>query len=159
MSERLAGPFGSRRSTVIRFADPRIADVNHVVGARGLAEPALLHHFAGRSKNWDAMMDAFEKIASQGNRLVISSLCDFVLRDPSHDGMVDPAFTCQISCYSLPSQPRSWPLRPVFGTIPEHGVVSTSSITMKPRSIRRCVGSGLELLCFVLVLVKHSHMC
>ncbi|CAK0864395.1 unnamed protein product [Prorocentrum cordatum] len=59
VSERLAGPFGARLSDTIRFADPRLADVNHVVGARGMSEPAVLHHFAGRSKDWDAMLDAF----------------------------------------------------------------------------------------------------
>ncbi|CAE8643612.1 unnamed protein product, partial [Polarella glacialis] len=32
-SERLAGPFGARRSSTFRFADPRIADVNHVAGS------------------------------------------------------------------------------------------------------------------------------
>eukprot|EP00434_Breviolum_minutum_P002167 symbB.v1.2.001907.t2/scaffold102.1/size330044/4 len=49
-SEVLAGPFGQRDSQVIRFLDPRRYDVNHVVGARGLSDPALLYHFAGRSK-------------------------------------------------------------------------------------------------------------
>lgn len=59
VSERLAGPFGSRKSSMIRFADPRLADVNHVVGARGLQERALVHHFAGRSKDWDGMLESF----------------------------------------------------------------------------------------------------
>lgn len=59
VSEMLAGPFGARKSTVVRFVDPRIVDVNHVVGARGLAETALLHHFAGRSKNWEGMLHTF----------------------------------------------------------------------------------------------------
>ncbi|CAE6950305.1 unnamed protein product [Symbiodinium sp. CCMP2456] len=54
-SERLAGPFGARRSRFFRFADPGLVDVNHVVGARGLSEPAVLHHFAGRSKDWAAI--------------------------------------------------------------------------------------------------------
>ncbi|CAE7511957.1 unnamed protein product [Symbiodinium microadriaticum] len=58
-SERLAGPFGARRSMFFRFADPGLVDVNHVVGARGLSEPAVLHHFAGRSKDWDFMLDTF----------------------------------------------------------------------------------------------------
>eukprot|EP00439_Symbiodinium_sp_Y106_P082523 s600_g21.t4 len=58
-SERLAGPFGARRSLFFRFADPGLVDVNHVVGARGLSEPAVLHHFAGRSKDWDFMLDTF----------------------------------------------------------------------------------------------------
>jgi len=59
VSERWGGPFGARGSTVIHFADPRLADVNHVVGARGLAEPAILHHFAGRSKDWNEMLEQF----------------------------------------------------------------------------------------------------
>lgn len=59
ISERLAGPFGARRSGAILFADPRVADVNHVLGARGLAEPAVLQHFAGRSQDWAAMLEAF----------------------------------------------------------------------------------------------------
>lgn len=58
-SERLAGPFGARHSSFFRFADPRLVDVNHVVGARGLEEPAVLHHFAGRSKDWDFMLETF----------------------------------------------------------------------------------------------------
>ncbi|CAJ1396943.1 unnamed protein product [Effrenium voratum] len=58
-SERLAGQFGARRSSFLRFADPRLVDVNHVVGARGLSEPAVLHHFAGRSKDWDFMLETF----------------------------------------------------------------------------------------------------
>eukprot|EP00929_Paragymnodinium_shiwhaense_P052982 TRINITY_DN26530_c0_g1_i1.p1 TRINITY_DN26530_c0_g1~~TRINITY_DN26530_c0_g1_i1.p1 ORF type:complete len:439 (-),score=86.85 TRINITY_DN26530_c0_g1_i1:341-1657(-) len=59
MSEEVAGPFGNRHSQMFRFADPRIVDVNHVVGARGLSEPALLHHFAGRSKDWAGMLETF----------------------------------------------------------------------------------------------------
>lgn len=58
-TESLSGPFGERRSQVIRFLDPRQYDVNHVVGARGLSDPALLYHFAGRSKDWDAMLQTF----------------------------------------------------------------------------------------------------
>ena len=42
-----------------RFLDPRHYDVNHVVGARGLSDPALLYHFAGRGKDWDAMLQTF----------------------------------------------------------------------------------------------------
>ena len=61
-----------------RFVDPRLADINHVVGARGLSDalaevghaagksfvlcaqdPALLYHFAGRSKDWEAMLETF----------------------------------------------------------------------------------------------------
>ncbi|CAK8992136.1 unnamed protein product [Durusdinium trenchii] len=57
--QRLAGPFGARRSTFFHFADPRLVDINHVVGARGLNEPAVLHHFAGRSKDWDFMLETF----------------------------------------------------------------------------------------------------
>ncbi|CAE7341100.1 unnamed protein product [Symbiodinium natans] len=59
VSEELAGPFGERNSSVIRFVDPRVADINHVVGARGLSDPALLYHFAGRSKDWEAMLATF----------------------------------------------------------------------------------------------------
>lgn len=58
-AEVLAGPFGARRSHVVHFLDPRVADVNHVVGARGMDDPALLYHFAGRSKDWGAMLDTF----------------------------------------------------------------------------------------------------
>ena len=63
-----------------RFVDPRLTDINHVVGARGLSDtlaevgnaascsreiapcskdPALLYHFAGRSKDWEAMLETF----------------------------------------------------------------------------------------------------
>ncbi|CAE7227581.1 unnamed protein product [Symbiodinium sp. CCMP2592] len=59
ISEELAGPFGDRNSSIIRFVDPRLADINHVVGARGLSDPALLYHFAGRSKDWEAMLKTF----------------------------------------------------------------------------------------------------
>ncbi|CAE8596633.1 unnamed protein product [Polarella glacialis] len=58
-SEELAGPFGARTSQVIRFVDPRIADINHVVGFRGLSDPAILYHFAGRSKDWGEMLATF----------------------------------------------------------------------------------------------------
>jgi len=57
--EQLAGPFGARTSKVVRFMDPRIVDVNHVVGARGLSDPALLYHFAGRGKDWQEMLGFF----------------------------------------------------------------------------------------------------
>ncbi|OLQ05755.1 hypothetical protein AK812_SmicGene11023 [Symbiodinium microadriaticum] len=59
VSEELAGPFGDRNSSIIRFVDPRLTDINHVVGARGLSDPALLYHFAGRSKDWEAMLETF----------------------------------------------------------------------------------------------------
>jgi len=59
VSEQLAGPFGKRKSSAVRFVDPREVDVNHVVGARGLQDPAMLYHFAGRSKDWDGMLRTF----------------------------------------------------------------------------------------------------
>merc|ERR1711957_102082 len=59
VSEELAGPFGARNSSIMRFVDPRIVDVNHVVGARGMDDPALLYHFAGRSKDWEFMLETF----------------------------------------------------------------------------------------------------
>lgn len=58
-AERLAGKAGARRSRTIRFVDPRAFDLNHVVGARGMQQPALLYHFAGRSKDWDEMLGVF----------------------------------------------------------------------------------------------------
>lgn len=58
-AEASSGPFGARHSRSLRLVDPRITDVNHVVGARGVQEPALLHHFAGRAKDWSAMLAMF----------------------------------------------------------------------------------------------------
>ncbi|CAK0897230.1 unnamed protein product [Prorocentrum cordatum] len=57
--ERLAGKPGKRRSRMVGFVDPRRADINHVVGFRGTDVPALLYHFAGRSKEWDEMLAKF----------------------------------------------------------------------------------------------------
>mmetsp|Transcript_49408 Transcript_49408/g.107860 ORF Transcript_49408/g.107860 Transcript_49408/m.107860 type:complete len:229 (+) Transcript_49408:258-944(+) len=58
-SQRLAGEFGQRTSKVVHFVNPRVADINHVVGFQGLSQPALLYHFAGRGKSWEAILEAF----------------------------------------------------------------------------------------------------
>mmetsp|Transcript_112962 Transcript_112962/g.326340 ORF Transcript_112962/g.326340 Transcript_112962/m.326340 type:complete len:505 (+) Transcript_112962:111-1625(+) len=94
-AERLAGgPFGARRSRAVHFVDPRVADVNHVVGARGL-EPALLHHFAGRSKDWGRMLALFGLRPDEtGNcSRVLQHSVDSAARKPC-----SPAAPAQIVC-------------------------------------------------------------
>lgn len=58
-AERLAGKAGQRRSQVIQFVDPRSVDINQVVGYRGMDVPALLYHFAGRTKDWNEILGRF----------------------------------------------------------------------------------------------------
>jgi len=58
-AESLVGKAGQRQSRVIQFVDPRVLDMNNVVGVRGTDVPAFLYHFAGRSKEWDEMLAKF----------------------------------------------------------------------------------------------------
>eukprot|EP00933_Yihiella_yeosuensis_P020572 TRINITY_DN16464_c1_g1_i1.p1 TRINITY_DN16464_c1_g1~~TRINITY_DN16464_c1_g1_i1.p1 ORF type:complete len:483 (+),score=77.11 TRINITY_DN16464_c1_g1_i1:157-1605(+) len=58
-AEHMAGKVGNRSSNTFRFVDPRKIDINHVVGWREMQIPAFLYHFAGRSKDWDAMLEKF----------------------------------------------------------------------------------------------------
>mmetsp|Transcript_52548 Transcript_52548/g.148015 ORF Transcript_52548/g.148015 Transcript_52548/m.148015 type:complete len:92 (+) Transcript_52548:1-276(+) len=44
---------------MIRFVPPAELDLNHVVGYKGTEQPAFLYHFAGRSKDWEAMLGLF----------------------------------------------------------------------------------------------------
>lgn len=50
---------GNRTSKVIGFVDPRMADINHVVGWRSLSQKALIYHFAGGGKNYADVLEAF----------------------------------------------------------------------------------------------------
>jgi len=58
-AERLAGKAGNRSGKMIHFVDPRKIDINHVVGYKGTEIPAFLYHFAGRSKDWTAILEKF----------------------------------------------------------------------------------------------------
>ena len=54
-----AGPSGNRTSRIIEFINPKWADINHVVGWRELAEPALLYHYAGAGKDFNKILENF----------------------------------------------------------------------------------------------------
>eukprot|EP00929_Paragymnodinium_shiwhaense_P008598 TRINITY_DN112553_c0_g1_i1.p1 TRINITY_DN112553_c0_g1~~TRINITY_DN112553_c0_g1_i1.p1 ORF type:complete len:523 (-),score=104.89 TRINITY_DN112553_c0_g1_i1:88-1656(-) len=77
-AERLAGGFGRRSSNIFFFLDPRVLDVNHVVGWRNTSVPAYLYHFAGKGKNWDDMLDLF------GMSRPDTAYCDRVLSHSEH---------------------------------------------------------------------------
>merc|ERR1719387_722637 len=58
-SAHLAGPFGQRTSEIVSFLDPRVLDMNSVVGLRGDNISCFIRHFAGRGKDWAHILENF----------------------------------------------------------------------------------------------------
>lgn len=63
--DTLTGEFGKRRSKIVNFISPRKADINHVVGVRGVEEPAFIQHFAGPGKQYHDIIGWFFSTPSE----------------------------------------------------------------------------------------------
>eukprot|EP00397_Hematodinium_sp_SG-2012_P036162 GEMP01039004.1.p1 GENE.GEMP01039004.1~~GEMP01039004.1.p1 ORF type:complete len:255 (+),score=63.84 GEMP01039004.1:881-1645(+) len=55
----LMGTGGARQSRHVYWMDPRVMDINHVVGIRQLEPNALIYHFAGKGKTFSNIVRAF----------------------------------------------------------------------------------------------------
>lgn len=57
--EMLIGEGGKRQSAHVHWMDPRVLDMNHVVGLRGMEPRAMIYHFAGKGKTFKNILNSF----------------------------------------------------------------------------------------------------
>eukprot|EP00397_Hematodinium_sp_SG-2012_P035109 GEMP01037731.1.p1 GENE.GEMP01037731.1~~GEMP01037731.1.p1 ORF type:complete len:286 (+),score=64.82 GEMP01037731.1:779-1636(+) len=95
----LVGDGGERQMTHIAFIDPRVVDINHVVGVRGLEPNALIYHFAGRGKQFADILDNFgvdPRIT--GNCVKVHAYVDSMTKKlgctPFNEGVVNTSSYC-----------------------------------------------------------------